>query len=43
MVTCKNAVCRFFQCESGRTAVHFAVMLELIAIVCLAAMGSIQH
>jgi Flp pilus assembly pilin Flp len=38
-----NTVRRFFRSEFGGTVVHYAVMLELLAIVCLAAVGSIQH
>jgi hypothetical protein len=43
MLNCWNTVRRFFSRENGRAVVHCAVMLELIAIVCLAAMGSIQR
>ncbi|HTQ38692.1 MAG TPA: hypothetical protein VMJ32_06675 [Pirellulales bacterium] len=36
-----NTIRRFINHGNGRTTVHCTVMLELIAIVCLAAMGSI--
>jgi Flp pilus assembly pilin Flp len=41
----KRLVCKvrgFFAGGDGRTAVHCAVLLELITIVCLVAIGSIS-
>ncbi len=34
---------RFLVSEDGSTAVHFAVLLALIAILCLAAMSSLRN
>ncbi|HZZ28778.1 MAG TPA: hypothetical protein VFE46_12315 [Pirellulales bacterium] len=42
MTNCRHTIRRFFGGEHGRAVVHCAVLLELIAIVCLAVMASIH-
>lgn len=34
---------RFLSRETGSTAVHFAVLLALVAILCLTAMSSLRN